>query len=73
MVVVVMTMIMMAKIYIEKNMIANMKLQRRLIVCIKKSVRSTDTQWLRWVLQSKSLFAVPLPPSQQLYERSRLC
>lgn len=32
-----MTMIMMAKIYIEKNMIANMKkLQRRLIVCIKK-------------------------------------
>lgn len=39
MVVVVMTMIMMAKIYIEKNMIANMKkLQRRLIVCIKKKI-----------------------------------
>lgn len=40
-----MTMIMMAKIYIEKNMIANMKLQRRLSVCIKKkkSVCNTDT------------------------------
>lgn len=39
-----MTMITMAKIYIEKNMIANMKkLQKRLIVCIKKNLFATLT------------------------------